>query len=169
MLIRTKKGDLKEIIYNEKQLYNYGLNRLASREYGRKELQLKMVRLQPDLDMVNAVLDKLEKLGYLSEERRIKSILSSYSSSESISKTKQRILQKGMDKELLEQIIADKAEELIGEQTPIGLEIETAVNLLERKFRSFNSEDWNKMVSFLARKGYSYDKIKAAVEVFKAG
>ncbi len=162
MLIRTKKGTIKEIIYDANKLYNYGLNRLGTREYGRKELLTRMQRLQPDLEIVNSVLDKLEKIGYLSEERRITSMLNQYKNSESTNKTKQRMLQKGLDKELINEALSQKQD-----NPEENNELDTASNLLERKFKTYDPEKWKKMVAFLVQKGYPYDKIKQAIEIFK--
>ena len=95
MKIRTKKGEIKEIIYNEQQLYNYGLNRLSSRDYLRVELFTKMSNLQPEPEMVNRVLDKLANLGYIDDKKRIRAVLNYYSPKESSNKTKNRLIQKG--------------------------------------------------------------------------
>ncbi len=105
MKIRTKKGEIKEIIYNEQQLYNYGLNRLSSRDYLRAELFTKMSNLQPEADMVNRVLNKLETLGYINDKRRIRSVFNSYKSKESSNKTKNRLIQKGATKDLIEEVL----------------------------------------------------------------
>lgn len=161
MLIRTKKGVLKEIIYNEQQLYNYGINRISEREWARKELQTKMRRLHPDLEIVNRVLDKLESQGYLSDARRAKSILNQFNSRESINKTKQRIAMKGVSKEVVQEVIDENFEGLD--------EVATAVELLTRKFKEFNPELRDKMMRHLASKGFRFDSISKAIARFKDG
>ena len=102
------KPTTKTIVYDEKKLYNYGINRLSVREYGRQELFEKMSRFQEDPAMVNTVLDKLENQGYLSDERRTMSILNQYSGRESLYKIKNRMQQKGLDKDLITEVIEEK-------------------------------------------------------------
>ena len=80
----------KKIVYDEKKLYNYGINRLSVRDYGRQELFDKMSKWQEDISIVNKVLDKLESLGYLSEERRIRNLINLYLPKEGIKKLKLR-------------------------------------------------------------------------------
>lgn len=159
MLIRTKKGTLKEVIYSEQQLYNYGINRVSEREWARKELQTKMQRLQPDLVIVNRVLDKLETQGYLSDARRAKSIFNQFSSRESIHKTKQRIAMKGVHKDTIQAIIDENSEFLD--------ETDNALALLSKKFKAYDPELRDKMTRHLASKGFKYDTISKAIGLFK--
>lgn len=158
MIIKTKSGELKEIIYNEKQLYNYGINRLAEKNYLRQMLLVKMKRLQPDETMINSVLDKLELQKYLSDERFINSYVNRYSHKESVNKIKMRLLQKGAKKEDLEQYLPSFTKDE---------NIETGMNLLIKKFKSYDDEKKDKMIRFLVSKGYQYDTIKKSLEMFK--
>jgi SOS response regulatory protein OraA/RecX len=173
MLIRTKKGVLKEIIYDQKQLYNYGINRLSSRDYSRHELLTKMKRLQPDLSMVNTALDKLEEQGYLSDKNRVRSLLNQFDSRESINKTKNRILQKGVNKYLIEDMIEEKqsldaawGQTQSYDEDELSKEVSNAQDLLVKKFRFYDIEKKDKMVRFLASKGYKYPDISKAVKSF---
>lgn len=173
MLVRNKKGELKEIIYDEKQLYNYGINRLSSRDYGRQELVIKMKRLQPDLNMINTVLDKLERQGYLSDLNRARSLFNQFEGRESINKTKNRIIQKGISKDIIEQVIESK-EELKLEQDKdkdydeetLSQEINNACELLIKKYKHYDLLKKEKMVRFLASKGYKYNDISKSIKTF---
>lgn len=155
----------KEIIYDARQLYNYGINRLSTRNYGRKELSLKMQQYQKDIAMVDSVLDKLEEQGYLSDERRIRSILSQYQYKESINKTKMRLSQKGFTKEQIEEVL-EKQVEIISPDSEFTVEEETILKLLETKFKLYNKDNWEKMVRFLASKGYKYPVISKCIKLF---
>ena len=170
MLIRTKKGVLKEIIYDAKQLYNYGINRLSSRDYSRKELERKMKRLQPDITMITPVLDKLVEQGYLSDINRARSLLNQFDSRESINKTKGRIMKEGVSKELLEQLIEERQETFSefhkDDEELIPEEVGNAADLLVKKYRIYNAEKKDKMVRFLASKGYKYADISKAIKQF---
>ena len=108
MKIRKKDGTFKEIIYSESQLYNYGINRLSEREFGRKELSIKMKRLQPDIAIVENVLSRLEAKNYLSDERRAKSLIRQFIEREGLGKVKQRLALKGLSQD----VIADAINEV---------------------------------------------------------
>lgn len=167
MKIRTKKGEIKEIIYNEQQLYNYGLNRLSSRDYLRAELFTKMSNLQPDPDMVNKVLDKLENLGYVDDKRKIRSFFNSYKSKESASKTRNRLIQKGASKDLIEEIMFELEEENQHVEYAYDLQTDAALNLLTRKFKIYNPDNRDKMLRFLISKGYNYSLCGKALKIFQ--
>ena len=158
----------KVIVYDERKLYNYGINRISVRDYGRIELAKKMARFQEDPEMINNVLDKLEAQGYLSDERRTISLLNQFSGRESIHKTKNRIYQKGLAKDLVQEVI-EKRSEVNTEEFP---EQNTAIELLEKKFKNFDpsSDDIQKtkerMIRFLASKGFKYDDIKKSMKKY---
>lgn len=161
----------KEIIYDEKKLYNYGINRLSVREYGRKELFQKMIRFQQDSTIIDLVLDKLEKQSYLSDERRIKSLLHQFSSKESINKTKNRLLQKGFTKDQLDDVINVIVEpsifDKIEDEEETDPEMKKAMSLLEKKYKTYNKDNWDKMVRFLASRGFKYDVISKSIKSFE--
>lgn len=167
MKIRTKKGEIKEIIYNEQQLYNYGLNRLSSRDYLRAELFTKMSNLQPDPDMVNKVLDKLENLGYIDDKRKIRSFFNSYKNKESANKTKNRLIQKGASKDLIEEIIFELEEENQTIEYEYDSQTDGALNLLSRKFKTYNIDNKDKMLRFLISKGYNYSLCNKVLKIFQ--
>lgn len=156
----------KKIVYDEKKLYNYGINRLSVREYARQELMTKMVRFQEDTEMVNKVLDKLVEQGYLSDERRTLSMLNQYAGRESIYKIKNRMQQKGLDKDFIQDIIEEK-----NSNSSEGEEL-VATELLHKKFKSLDivmkdkQKNSEKMIRFLASKGFKYDIIKKAMTAY---
>lgn len=167
MKIRTKKGEIKEIIYNEQQLYNYGLNRLSSRDYLRNELFTKMSNLQPDPDMVNRALDKLQNLGYLNDKRKIRSFLNSYQSKESTTKTKNRLIQKGASKDLIDEVLFEINEESKNIQYEYDSQTDGALVLLERKFKYYQPDNKDKMLRFLISKGYNYTLCSKILRIFQ--
>lgn len=167
MKIRTKKGEIKEIIYNEQQLYNYGINRISSRDYLRAELFTKMSNLQPDSEMVNRVLDKLTNQGYIDDKRRIRAVFNSYSSKESSSKTKNRLIQKGASKELIEEVLYELEEDNLTKNFEYDKETDAALILLDRKFRTYNHDNREKMLRFLISKGYNYSLCTKILKIFQ--
>ena len=167
MKIRTKKGEIKEIIYNEQQLYNYGINRISSRDYLRAELFTKMSNLQPDPEMVNRVLDKLTNQGYIDDKRRIRAVFNSYSSKESSTKTKNRLIQKGASKELIEKVLYELEEDNLTKNFEYDKETDAALILLDRKFRTYNHDNREKMLRFLISKGYNYSLCTKILKIFQ--
>lgn len=167
MKIRTKKGEIKEIIYNEQQLYNYGLNRLSSRDYLRAELFTKMSNLQPDPDMVNKVLDKLENLGYINDKRKIRSFFNSYKNKESANKTKNRLLQKGATKDMIEEVMYELEEENQTVEYEYDSQTDAALLLLNKKFKTYNIDNRDKMLRFLISKGYNYSLCGKVLKIFQ--
>lgn len=167
MKIRTKKGEIKEIIYNEQQLYNYGINRISSRDYLRAELFTKMSNLQPDPEMVNRVLDKLTNQGYIDDKRRIRAVFNSYSSKESSTKTKNRLIQKGASKELIEEVLYELEEDNLTKNFEYDKETDAALILLDRKFRTYNHDNREKMLRFLISKGYNYSLCTKILKIFQ--
>ncbi len=167
MKIRTKKGEIKEIIYNEQQLYNYGINRISSRDYLRAELFTKMSNLQPDPEMVNRVLDKLTNQGYIDDKRRIRAVFNSYSSKESSTKTKNRLIQKGASKELIEEVLYELEEDNLTKNFEYDKETDAALILLDRKFRTYNHDNREKMLRLLISKGYNYSLCTKILKIFQ--
>lgn len=167
MKIRTKSGEIKEIIYNDKQLYNYGLNRLVSRDYLRAELFTKMSNLQPDPVMVNEALDKLESLGYLNDKRKIRSFFNSYQHKESPSKTKNRLVQKGAPKDLIEDVLYEMKDDQSTLTYDYDSETDAALILLTRKFKTYNPDNKDKMLRFLISRGYNYALCAKTLKIFK--
>lgn len=167
MKIRTKKGEIKEIIYNEQQLYNYGINRISSRDYLRAELFTKMSNLQPDSEMVNRVLDKLSSQGYIDDKRRIRAVFNSYSSKESSSKTKNRLIQKGASKDLIDEVLFELEDDNATKNFEYDKETDAALILLDKKFKMYLHDNREKMLRFLISKGYNYSLCTKILKIFQ--
>jgi regulatory protein len=164
MKIRKNDGTYKEIIYNEKQLLKYGLNRLSEREFSRQELFKKMKNLQPEEAMVNGILDKLTEMGYLSDERRAKMLYAQYAQREGTYKIKMRLKDKGIPQELIDSLLSEKQEN--AEEEGSG-ELQKAFEILQRKFQVFDSEKYAKMSRFLFSRGFNSDAVKRALDQLK--
>lgn len=160
----------KEYIYNEEKLYNYGINRLSEQDYGRHELFKKMKNLQEDEEIINKVLDKLEGQKYLSDNNRIRSFLMSYSNSESVNKTKQRLIQKGFNKKIIEDVLEEMEHSGIYKAIQDKeSEEEKALALLIRRYRIYEIDKKEKMSRFLASKGFNFDIISKVMKTFSNG
>ena len=152
-----QRKPLSEIEYSAQKLLNYAINRLSSRDYSRQELFNKMNRFKTEPGDIDKTLDRLEQLGYIDDERRAKSLVNQYVKKESLSKVKNRLSQKGISKDLAQEVIEQAKEEY--SESP-------AVGLLVKKFKLYDKEYWDKMVRFLAGKGFRYDEISKAIKEF---
>lgn len=163
----------KPIVYNEKQLYNYGINRLSVREYSRAELEKKMLNYGTP-ELVKNALDKLISQNYLSDIRRAKSIYSQYKEKESLSKVKRRMSEKGITKDTMEEFFEELNEEKELSNIDIPTEIENATQLLLKKYKKIDPnlefDEKNKlkqsMIRFLASRGYNFGDIAKAIQAF---
>lgn len=160
-IFKDRKGNI--IIYDNKKLYNYGINKLSKMEYTRKELFDKMNTLQSDVSIINDVLDRLESSNYLSTERKAKMIINQYINRESINKIKYRLKEKGVDIDLINLLFEDIEESENEEDS----EEYKSYLLLIKKFKCYDKDKYNKYVSFLLSKGYSFDIIKKGLKLFK--
>lgn len=152
----NKFKEIKE--YSSARMYNYGIFMLSRREYGRAELKEKMFRHSSDQLMINEVLDKLEKENYLSNSRAINFIINQYKNKESIYKINQRLINKGFEKDL------------IAESLQIIKELDSSqiiLELLKKKFKIYNINNRDKMIRFLASKGFKFNQINKTIEEFK--
>lgn len=156
MLIRTRSGKMKEVHYDATKLYNYGINRLQNRDYLKAELYSKMARLCEDTAIIQATLDKLVRAGLLNDKRVIEQTFLRYASKESASKTKQRLLQKGADKQDIEEYLV-----LITPQD------DAPFSLISKKFKRYEASEHQKIVRFLASRGFDYGTISKAISQFK--
>ena len=153
------------IIYPADKLYGYALRKLGSRAHSCHELITKMHRLQPDMSIVISVVDKLKALNYLNDLVIVRMVFNTYFKKEGLSKIKNRLNQKGICKEDIEQGLADCLSEIEDVSTT---EIENATNLLIRKFKQFNADDYAKYFRFLANKQFNSTIIKKALTAFKS-
>jgi SOS response regulatory protein OraA/RecX len=171
----TFRKPSKPIVYEYDKLLRYGFNRLSEREFAREELRKKMANYQSDAEIVKQVLDKLEQSGYLSDYRRARSIYNQYQSKESFSKTKGRMSLKGVSREAIEQLMQeieqlnDEKKEQMEAQglDAVAPDVEKSFTLLKERFGIFDKEKYDKMVRFLASKGYRYNDISKAIKLLK--
>ena len=129
-----------------------------------------MKNLQEDEEIINKVLDKLEGQKYLSDNNRIRSFLMSYSNSESVNKTKQRLIQKGFNKKIIEDVLEEMEHSGIYKAIQDKeSEEEKALALLIRRYRIYEIDKKEKMSRFLASKGFNFDIISKVMKTFSNG
>lgn len=145
--------------YDEKRLWSYAIWLLSRKDYTAFEITQKMLKHQPDSDIVDKVISKLKEVNYINDERRATSIANSYLKKEAPAKLKQRLSMKGVDKETIQSVIE--------EVSSPELELETALKLLQRKFKHYDKEVYPKYTSHLSMRGFSWNIISQAIDHFK--
>lgn len=155
----TKKSEQKSKIFEAPRLYTYAIWLLSRKDYSAHEMEQKMKKYQPDLSIIEQTIKKLIDYGYINNERRASNLIQVYSKKESSYKVKQRLAQKGIDKETIQNTL-----EQMGVKDS---EQDTAYGLLVKKFKHFDVELKQKYCAFLANKGYGWDIISKSIDKFK--
>lgn len=117
----------------------------------------------PD-ECIERSVEKLKEYGYINDEFFAESYIKSYSGSKGSKKIKYELINKGVDK----QIIEEKLSELIDEDEAY----ETCKTLAKKylKNKKIDEKTRNKLSNHLVSKGFSYDNISKVVrEVLKEG
>ncbi len=139
------------------------------REYllGKNKAQKKTF-VPPSTEIINAVVLKLKEMRFLNDSEFAKSWVRSRTEYKprSVSVIKMELRRKGISQELIEEALQSRDEKKDDKTL--------AQELLEKKKNKYISmeknERYQKAGGFLARKGFSYDTIKAAIdEIFDKG
>jgi regulatory protein len=151
--------EVKQKIFAPDRLHTYGLWLLSRRDYTTFEITQKMKNYQPDEKIIQEAVDKLVNLGYVNDERRATNLVNAYIKKESTYKIKRRLSEKGVSKEIIEEVLQENVDE--------DTEFEMAKNMLIKKFKEYDPEKKQKYASYLAGRGYSWDVISKAVNYLK--
>lgn len=156
-----KYKEKEQKIFDATRLYSYGIWLLSKREYSAMEIFKKMRKYQPNDDIITSVIDKLKSQSYINDQRVIEAVTKAYSKRESSKKIQMRLANKGVDKDSIKEYLSDNLSK--------DEERQTCLNLLLKKFKTYNPEIKQKYFSFLANKGYSWDLISKSVDDFSTG
>ena len=133
---------------------------LANQEQSSEVLRRKLLARKYDAQEVNAAIDKLKKYNYLDDEeicrRQFENLYSECKLS--LRQILVKLIQRGFDKNFIEQLIPDDFEEH---------ERLTAEKLLAKKF-SGKTFDKAKAWQFLAARGFDRDIISTVAESFNS-
>ena len=139
------------------------INLLSRREYSRHEIFQKLSPRAQDQDELQQVLNKLEELGYQSDQRFAESFLRSRIY-RGLGKNRivREMKEKGISLELAAQAIASEQPDWF----------ELAVQSATNKVRTLDMSDYSerqKLFRYLSYRGFTIDEIKHAIEVLQAG
>lgn len=131
---------------------------LARREYSRLELRGKLLRyLQPEQEEaeVDRLLDELEGLKYLSDERYAKSRARIRSNKYGNARIEFELRRQGLEEDIVKEAME-----------PLESEAERARALWLRRFKGKTPEDFKektKQIRYLAGRGFSFDVIQKVI------
>lgn len=123
------------------------LKLLAQREHSRLELQRKLAAHVQEGDDLPAILDELEKRGFISEQRVVASVIHSKASRFGTARLVQELRSKGLD---------DEAVREAGEQLR-DTELQRATDLWRKRFGTppADLKEKAKQLRFMASRGFS--------------
>jgi len=142
---------------SEKELWNKSIQYLSRREYSRMELFSKLGKQSPEV--VDSVLDSLEKHGYLSDRRFTESFIRMrVAQGHGLNRVRFDLKKKGVDASMISEVLDE-------------LEIdwfELAVEVYKRKYsQTLDKSDYkerSKRMRFMSQRGFSMDEIQYSLE-----
>lgn len=132
---------------------------LGRRMHSATELRRKLWNKDYESELINEVIEDLQKNGYLDDKEFIRAFVAEKTNSKSWStkKVKNELLKRGIDNKLIDEMLKGQASES---------EIENASKLARKKYDQLikkklePKELRNKLSAFLFSKGFDYDLIK---------
>lgn len=156
---------LKDIVKAEEQskANNCAINQLSFKPRSINEIRTKLKEKGYDDELIENSIEFLTKYGYLNDYEFAKALVKDKQNFKKAGKKllQQELYKKGIDRTLAEQVILENVDD--------QAEYERAVEIAEKKVRTFSvNEDKNskyrKLSSLLMRKGYSYDIISKVIK-----
>lgn len=135
---------------------------LAARDYGRNELYKKLLNNYSEKTAIT-VTEMMTQYGYIDDERYAKKLAKTYIEIRKYGKKRAALMmrEKGLDRDTIEAALEDYDNEAITSEI---------IALLKKKYidRLFlegleGKKEMQKVIAALARRGYSYGDIKAAL------
>lgn len=143
--------------------YNLALRFLSFRIRSEKELRDYLKRKKAPQNLLEQIIDKLKSQKFVNDEEFAKMWIESRLrvKPRSIKLLALELRQKGIDNDIIEKMIKD-------EGLMIKDDLENAKKLLEKKFPKYKNLDkreiYQKLGSFLARKGFDFGTLKKAID-----
>ena len=151
---------------NKDKLLKYAIYYLSKYSSSKKNLEFilkkKIRRLSDEKKIrfqlyneIQIIIEKLEKLNLINDQVFVESKIQSLQyQAKSKNYIKQYLLQKGIDKQLIEEQIS------LFYENNINLEKENALKFAKKRNLLDNDQDYQKKLSKMARAGFSYDIAK---------
>ena len=158
-------GEIEELVNGDNQSKVYGkiLNFLSYRPRSVKEVRDRLYQYDlKDAEEQNLLIEKLKQKGYLDDLTFAKWFVESRNTHKlrSPAMIKQELAAKGVSKEILQQVISDIQDEKV-----------TIKRLLDKKLgnsRALEGDERQKIILYLSRHGFPWEKIKQVVKSWES-
>lgn len=165
--------DITSITYNEivedtvyRRAKQKALAILKYMDRTEKELYTKLKESYYTEEIINRTIKYLKEYKYIDDKRYASSYIRSNKKTRSKLFLKTKLIQKGINKELLEKIIAIEYNIDSNGIDPELLAIRKAINKRFKNITNLSYEDKRKLIASLYRKGFNIDKIKKSLEFY---
>ncbi len=148
---------------NFEKFLNRTYNFLSFRPRSEKEIKDYLVKKKVDDLTINRIIESLKNSKFLDDKEFVKWWVEQRSKvrPKSMRFIKMELKQKGIGKELVEEVLEDKDFETISD-------LDKALDLAQKRLKRYQNEEpkkaWEKMARFLASKGFDFDIIKKVVD-----
>ena len=152
------EAELDEIMYalDETKCQDYANNLVCARMYTEKELKKKLVAKKFSEKVIKTVLSRLSEYGYIDDKAYAEAYIAEVKQKYGVYKIRQKLFEKGVPDRVIDECLAELDNK------------DTAVNQLKIKLRNkpVRAEDKQKMLRFLAQKGFAYDEAYDAIRIY---
>lgn len=144
------------------KFYNSSLRFLSYRPRSEKEIRDNLVKKKAPQEIIESIISKLKEQRFLNDEEFAQFFVKSRISNrpKAVRVIKMELKRKGISEELIEKTIGDKELEVN--------DMDTARRLVEKKIDKYKAlprqEIYQKLGSFLARRGFDWDTVKRAID-----
>ena len=141
---------------DETKCQDYANSLVCSRMYTEKELRKKLTSKKFTTDVIETVISRLKEYGYVDDWNYAEMYINETKQKYGVFKLKQKLYEKGVTGSVIDELLSEFDNK------------ETAVNQLRLKLRNkpLQPDDIQKMLRFLAQKGFSYDEAHEAIRIY---
>ena len=162
-LMQFKKKSLEIPEYSYERLLSYSYWLLGQRDYAPSQILKKLATKSTDIEKNQKVINFLIERNYLNEAKFIENYFLKNRKKESLSKTLLRLKQLEVDLNLAKEIMNNLKENEEKNDDSINYPLE----LLIKKFKVYNPDDYKKYMQNLSYKGFNWEVIKKTIDEFK--
>lgn len=154
-LSKEQVGEFKKISADDK-LYNQTLRYVALRPRTKWEIEFYLERKKASPALIELILNKLSDIGLIDDEKFARAFVNDRRLLRPTSKRKMiaELRKKRVGDEIIQKAITAEGDE----------ELLALKAVIERKRRQTKYQDDQKLMQYLARQGFGYDDIKAAIQ-----
>jgi len=143
----------------EKKATEKAMNLLLSQERTKKELEDRLYRAGYSEAATRYAVQYVASFGYLDDRRCAVNYISYHKGSRSRKELQYKLLNKGVPKDILAEVFM----EYDNEDEQEALRLMLSKRLKDRRISDLDMKEKNKVISYLARKGYAISAIRSAM------